>query len=406
MPFGFDTTAITVPGFRFAGLHAGIKRSQKPDLALAVADEPATVAGVLTTNLVRAAPVVLTAERLVAGRARAILANSGCANACTGEAGLLEARRSTEALAQALGARDDEILPASTGVIGALLPADRIVAHIPDLVRSLSPDGALAFAEAIMTTDRAPKLSHARGTIEGRPFSVLGVAKGAGMIHPSMAPAVPHATMLAFLFTDANARPDSLGRALARIADETFNAATVDGDTSTNDTLLALASGRAGTSVGGVEIPAALYDAMLAVCESLARQMVADGEGSEHLVDLYVSGTATNDGARTIARAIATSALVKTALYGKDPNWGRILAAAGRAGVPFDPARAVIRVGDVVIVESGQAKGAEAERRAHEIMKRPSYRIDVEVGEGPGRVRHFMCDLGEAYIRCNADYRS
>jgi len=406
MHLGLDS-AIPIPGFRFAGLSAGIKSNGRPDLALAVADEPAVVAGVLTTNLVRAAPVVLTAERLVRGRARAVLVNSGCANACTGEPGLAAARATTQAIADAIGARDDEVLPASTGVIGALLPQDKIIARTQDLVSSLAEDGAERFAEAIMTTDRSRKLVHVRSSIGGRPFSLLGIAKGAGMIHPSMAPATPHATMLAFLFTDTNAHPRALSRALGRAADETFNCASVDGDTSTNDTLLAFASGRAGTDAGTAdEVPTALFDAMVAACEQLARMMVADGEGSQHLVELHVRGVATDEVARRVARTIATSPLVKTALFGKDPNWGRILAAAGRADVSFDPSAASIRIGDATIVEGGIAVGREAERRAHEVMVHGSYRIDVVLGRGPGKGRYLMCDLGYDYVRCNADYRS
>lgn len=401
-----ESSAIPVDGFRFAGLSAGIKRNGNPDLALAVADEPAVIAGVLTTNIVRAAPVLVTAERLARGKARAVLANSGCANACTGAPGLEATHKTTSAIAQALGAREDEVFPASTGVIGALLPSEKILTKAPELVAALSPNGGERFAEAIMTTDRAPKLAHVRGEIGGRPFSMMGIAKGAGMIHPSMAPALPHATMLAFLFTDAAASPRALERALARAADETFNSASVDGDTSTNDTLLALASGRAGTAPGGDELPPALYEAILAVSESLARQMVADGEGSQHLVELHVSGTESDAEARMVARTIATSPLVKTAIFGKDPNWGRILAAAGRAGVRFDPDRASIRIGEVTIVERGMSIGSEAERRAHEIMTGPSFRIDVTLGQGPGRGRYLMCDLGIDYVRCNADYRS
>ncbi len=406
MQLGLDS-AIPIAGFRFAGVSAGIKANGKPDLALAVADEPAVVAGVLTTNLVRAAPVTLTAERLARGRARGVLVNSGCANACTGEPGMMAARSTTLAIAEAISAQENEILPASTGVIGALLPHKKVVAATPDLVASLSEDGALRFADAILTTDRSRKLAHVRSSIGGRPFSLLGIAKGAGMIHPSMAPATPHATMLAFLFTDANAHPRALSRALARAADETFNCASVDGDTSTNDTVLAFASGRAGTDPGTAdETPAALFDAMLAVCEELARMMVADGEGSQHLVELHVRGLASDEAARRVARTIATSPLVKTALYGKDPNWGRILAAAGRADVPFDPTEASLRIGDVPIVEAGVAVGSEAERRAHEIMQGGSYRIELVLGRGSGKGRYLMCDLGHDYVRCNADYRS
>ena len=406
MQVGTDS-AIPIAGFRFAGLAAGIKANGKPDLALAVANDLAVVAGTLTTNLVRAAPVVLTAERLVRGRARAVLVNSGCANACTGEAGLRAARATTQAIAEAIGAREEEVLPASTGVIGALLPQEKILAKTDELVHSLSEDGAERFAEAILTTDRSRKIVHARSSIGGRPFSLLGIAKGAGMIHPSMAPATPHATMLAFLFTDANAHPRALSRALAQVADQTFNCASVDGDTSTNDTLLALASGRAGTDAGSAdEIPAALFDAMLAACDELARMMVSDGEGSQHLVELHVRGLGNDEAARQVARTIATSPLVKTALFGKDPNWGRILAAAGRAGVPFNPAEAALRIGDVPIVEAGVAVGQEAERRAHEVMKAGSYRIELVLGRGPGCGRYLMCDLGYDYVRCNADYRS
>lgn len=406
MHLGIDS-AIPIAGFRFTGLSAGIKANGKPDLALAVADEPAVVAGTLTTNVVRAAPVTLTAERLVGGRARAVLVNSGCANACTGEPGMMAARSTTRAIAEAIGAREEEVFPASTGVIGALLPEEKILAKTQSLVASLSEDGAERFAEAILTTDRSRKLAHVRSSIGGRPFSLLGIAKGAGMIHPSMAPAVPHATMLAFLFTDASAHPRALSRALARAADETFNCASVDGDTSTNDTLLALASGRAGTDAGTTdEAPAALLDAMLAVCEQLARMMVADGEGSQHLVELHVRGLASDEAARRVARTIATSPLVKTALFGKDPNWGRILGAAGRAEVAFDPSEASLRIGDASIVEGGVAVGREAERRAHEIMRGGSYRIELVLGRGPGKGRYLMCDLGHDYVRCNADYRS
>lgn len=406
MPPHVERATIPIAGFRFAGLAAGIKKNGRPDLALAVADEPAAAAAVFTTNLVRAAPVLVAAERVGRGRARAILANSGCANACTGEPGMHATRASTAAIARTIGGDEADVLPASTGVIGALLAADKIVARAGDLVAALSPDGADRFAEAILTTDRGPKVAHARGELGGRSFSVLGIAKGAGMIHPAMAPAAPHATMLAFLFTDAAAKPAALERALTSVAGETFNACSVDGDTSTNDTLVVLASGRAGTEPGASDVPAALRDAMAGVCDALARDMVADGEGAEHLVELYVSGTATDDEARRIARTIATSPLVKTAMFGKDPNWGRILGAAGRAGVSFDPARARIAVGGVAIVERGMAIGAEAEARAHAVMEQPSYRIDVTVGDGPGNARYLTCDLGIGYVRCNADYRS
>jgi glutamate N-acetyltransferase/amino-acid N-acetyltransferase len=401
-----EHTSIAVPGFRFAGARAGLKKNGAPDVALAVADEAVPTAAVFTTNLVRAAPVEIAAERARRGSARAILVNSGCANACTGAAGFAAARDTSASVAQAIGASPEEVLPASTGVIGLVLDAAKVIGQVPALVRSLAPSPD-AFAEAILTTDRGPKVVHARGEIAGRPFSVLGVAKGAGMFHPSMAALPPHATMLAFLFTDAVASGAALSGALGRAADATFNQATVDGDTSTNDTLVVLASGRAGTEpapAGGV--PAALEEAMTLVCEELARKMVADGEGAEHLIELHVSGLASNDDAVRIARTVATSPLVKTALYGQDPNWGRILGAAGRAGVSFDPSRAKILVGGIAIVEAGLAKGPAAEAEAHQVMTRPSYRIDLILGDGPGHSRYLTSDLGIGYVRCNADYRS
>ena len=399
-----ESSTIPIAGFRFAGSSAGIKAPGGLDLALAVADEPAAVGGVFTTNLVRAAPVLVAAERVARGMVRAVLANSGCANACTGAAGLEASRAVTAALAHAIGTTEAEVIPASTGVIGVPLPAERIAAHLPALVGALAADGAGRFAEAILTTDRGPKVAHARGLVDGRPFAVLGLAKGAGMIHPNMA---PHATMLSFLFTDAAAHGGSLTRALARVADATFNQASVDGDTSTNDTLLALASGRAGTPIGpDGEVQAALEEAFVAVCEALARKIVADGEGAEHLVEIRVSGVATDEEARRVARTVATSPLVKTALFGQDPNWGRLLAAAGRAEVTFDPSGARILVGGVPVAERGVATGEAQEVRARAIMSSSEYRIDLVLGDGPGRGRYLTCDLGIGYVRCNADYRS
>jgi glutamate N-acetyltransferase/amino-acid N-acetyltransferase len=401
-----EHTTTVVPGFRFAGLSAGIKSNGRPDLALAVADESVPAAAVFTTNLVRAAPVLVAAERMGSGRARAVLANSGCANACTGSAGLAATRDTTAAVAEAIGAAAAEVLPASTGVIGVTLPSAKVISQVPALVSSLSQTGADRFAEAILTTDRGPKVVHVRTQVNGRAFVVLGMAKGAGMIHPSMSP-LPHATMLAFLFTDAAADATQLARAIARSAERTFNQASVDGDTSTNDTLAVLASGRAQTErAQGSDVPPVLEEAMTLVCEELARKMVADGEGAEHLIELHVSGLSSDEAAARIAKTVATSPLVKTAFFGKDPNWGRILGAAGRAGVAFDPTKARILVEGIAIVDGGIGQGAEREAEAHQIMTRPAYRIDLILGEGRGRARYLTCDLGLGYVRCNADYRS
>jgi glutamate N-acetyltransferase/amino-acid N-acetyltransferase len=389
-----------VPGFRFSTVSAGIRKDGRIDVALAVADGPATVAGVFTRNLVRAAPVVIAEERVRSGSTRAVLVNSGCANACTGDPGLSATRDSTAAVARALGVDPAAVLPASTGVIGALLPSARIAERAAELVNGLGADKSDDFATAILTTDRWPKTATATLTRGSKSATVLGIGKGAGMIHPDVGP--PQATMLVFLFTDARVEPRELERALVLAVDQTFNACSVDGDTSTNDTVLALASGVSDLGFSAEE----LAPAFTAVCDSIARSMVADGEGSNHEVEIKVRGLADAAGAREIAKTVATSPLVKTALFGEDANWGRILAAAGRAGVRFDPARAAIRVGDVEIVKDGLAVGKDAEERANAILRTKSYVIELVLGDGPGQARYLTSDLGHSYIDVNAGYRS
>jgi len=392
-----QVSAIRVPsGFRFAAVSAGIRKDGRIDVALAASDESAVAAGVFTRNLVRAAPVEVAMRRVAAGRARAVLVNAGCANACTGAAGEEATLASTAAVGAALGVSAEAVLPASTGVIGALLPAQKISDRARELVEGLTADGWDAFSRAILTTDRGPKVASAE--LAGG-ASVLGIAKGAGMIHPDLGP--PQATMLAFLFTDAEVAPAVLQRALEAAAEVTFNAASVDGDTSTNDSVLALASGRGGPASEGE-----LGLAFTRVCGELARAMVADGEGANHCAEIVVEGLADTAAARTVARTVATSLLVKTALFGKDANWGRLLAAAGRAGVPFDPGRAVIRVGDVEIVRDGVAVGGDSERRAAAILAGASYTITLALGDGPGTARYLTSDLGHSYVDVNAGYRS
>jgi glutamate N-acetyltransferase/amino-acid N-acetyltransferase len=390
-----------VAGFRFAAVASGIKKNGRTDLALAVADGGAVAAGVFTRNLVRAAPVDVAAERLRSRSAHAILVNSGCANACTGRAGLDATLLSTRAIAQALVIDESVVLPASTGVIGVTLPHERVVACADDLVGGLSAEGAEAFAEAICTTDRWPKLAQA-SIGEGR-ATLLGIAKGAGMIHPDMGlPALPQATLLAFLFTDARVERDALDYALVTAVDKSFNACTVDGDTSTNDTVIALASGASGYTPSAGE----LGEAMFTVCDKLARSIVADGEGAEHVAEIRVRGLATTEDARIVARTIATSLLVKTTLSGRDANWGRLLGAAGRSGVRFDPSHARIAIGDVDIVQGGVGLGAEAEKRANQVLAESSYVIEVELGSGPGEFVYLTSDLGHGYVDVNASYRS
>jgi glutamate N-acetyltransferase/amino-acid N-acetyltransferase len=386
-----------VDGFRFAAVAAGLRKDGRIDVALAVSDQPAVASGVFTRNLVRAAPVEIAEARLRGGSARAVLVNAGCANACTGEPGWQACLDSTAAVAKELGIAADAVLPASTGVIGAVLPADKIAASARGLVEALSPDVADQFAGAILTTDRWPKVAEAEIPGGGR---MLGIAKGAVMIHPDLGP--PHATMLAFVFTDAVVERESLDRALREAADVTFNQTSVDGDTSTNDTVLVLASGRSGKKPSLDQLRAAL----IAVCDPLARSMVADGEGANHVAEIVVTGLSSDADARIVARTVATSMLVKTALFGRDANWGRLLAAAGRSGVRFDPRRARIAIGEVDIVKDGLGLGAEAEKRAAEVLAQKEYVIRLELGPGSGKSRYLTSDLGHSYVDVNAGYRS
>jgi glutamate N-acetyltransferase/amino-acid N-acetyltransferase len=389
-----------VPGFRFSTVSAGIRKDGRIDVALAVADAPAVVAGVFTRNQVRAAPVLLAMDRTRAGVARAILVNSGCANACTGEPGLAAARDSTAAIASALGVSAESVLPASTGVIGAVLPSNRIVEKAQELVDGLSASKSSDFATAILTTDRWQKVASTTIRRGDAQATLLAIGKGAGMMHPDVGP--PQATMLVFLFTDAKVERNELERALVLASDATFNCCSVDGDTSTNDSVFALASGVSGLSLSAAELGPAFSE----VCEVLARSMVADGEGANHEIEIRVRGLASPEAARTVARTVATSLLVKTALFGEDANWGRLLAAAGRAGVEFDANRAGIRVGEVQIVENGLGLGKSAELQANQILKSKSYAIELTLGSGPGSARYLTSDLGHGYIDVNAGYRS
>jgi glutamate N-acetyltransferase/amino-acid N-acetyltransferase len=389
-----------VQGFRFSAVSAGIRKDGRVDLALAVADRPVVAAGRVTRNLVKAAPIVVASERLQRGLVRGVLVNSGCANACTGEPGLAAARRATSAVSRVLGAEEAEIIPASTGVIGALLPADKIEARVSELVLKLSPTAIDDFALAICTTDRWPKVAYATIDTPKGKASLLGIAKGAGMIHPNLGP--PQATMLCFLFTDAIIERPELEGTLMEGVDHTFNTCSVDGDTSTNDLVLALASGASGVVAHAEE----LLPAIEKVCGTLARSMVRDGEGAEHAVDIVVRGLPTHEDARRIAQTVATSMLVKTALFGKDANWGRLLAAAGRAGVTFDPSVSGVTIAGIEIARGGLAVGGEAEAEAQRRMADETYTIELALGDGPGRALCVTSDLGHSYVDVNAGYRS
>ena len=347
---------MIIPGFRFAAVAAGIKKTGAPDLALMVADEPAAAAGVFTTNRVKAAPVILSQARLRSGRAQAILVNAGNANACTGPEGLEDAAASTRGVSELLHIPERLVLPASTGIIGHLLPLAKITLALPQLTARLNPQGFPEAAEAIMTTDTRPKTALLREMIDGKEVTLAGMAKGSGMIHPDLA------TLLVFIFTDAAATPKVLKTLLRQALTKSFNRITIDGDTSTNDTILLLAGGRAGNPVIKADGPAmtALGEMLNQVMGDLASQVVADGEGARHMFRVEVRGAATAAEARKAAVTVALSPLVKTAMAGEDVNWGRIMAALGRSGARFDPEQVEIAYGDVLVAQKGRGLGPEA----------------------------------------------
>jgi glutamate N-acetyltransferase/amino-acid N-acetyltransferase len=388
-------------GFRLAGLHCGLKHDARKDIALLVSDAPCTVAGVFTTNQVKAAPV-LRDQAILAGqgaRVRAVLASTGSANACTGEQGLRDAHTSAAKVAALLGCAPDEVLTLSTGVIGLPLNMTALEQGIVSLVPALRADGWAAAAAAIMTTDTRPKLASARlssGAV------IAGIAKGAGMIAPHMA------TMLALIATDVSIPAADLNRYLRVAVDESFNRIVVDGDMSTNDTVLLLANGAAGVTIAeSAEFQAALT----AVCVALAQAIVRDGEGATKFVTVEVSGAADEASARRIAHQIAVSPLVKTAFNGADANWGRILAAAGYAGVTLDPARLSLWLLDadgqpaMQLVEGGQPTAYD-ERAAIALMQLAEWGVRLSLGLGLGRAHVWTCDLSHDYVTINGHYRT
>jgi glutamate N-acetyltransferase/amino-acid N-acetyltransferase len=388
-------------GFRAAGVSAGIKASGALDLALIVPDVPAAAAALFTTNQVQAAPVTVSREHLLksGGRVAAVLVNSGCANACTGPDGLLVARESAEALATRIGCSATEVVVASTGVIGVALSRDRVRTGIARAHAALSEDGHPA-ALAIMTTDVGPKEYAVRVQTPDGAFQVGGIAKGAGMIEPLMA------TMLGFVTTDADIAPALLHRVLASVVDRTFNAITVDGECSTNDTVLALASGASGVTIGGGGGEDALIAGLEAVCRELALMIVRGGEGATKLVAVRVTGAASAAAAKQAARTVANSPLVKTAVHGGDPNWGRLVAATGRSGVPFDLGHARVRIGPAVLFRDGQPFDGEAPRAA-EYLRGTDIDIEIDLGTGgPHEGTVWTCDLSAEYVRINGEYRT
>lgn len=395
---------VTFPaGFMAGAAAAGVKHGasgpprgthDRLDVALLIADRPCSAAAVFTSNQVIAAPLVVTRRHLERGQLRALVVNSGNANACTGAQGERDALAMTRAAAAKLGTAPDEVAVASTGVIGIPLPVDRIAKAIDAIQPSV--EGWDALSRAIMTTDTRPKVAEREVWLAGRPVRVGGVAKGAGMIHPNMA------TLLAFLTTDAVLSAPAADRALRQAVDASFNAISVDGDTSTNDMALLLASGASGVTLEGdgwAEFAAALTE----VCDELARAIVADGEGATKVFEVRVRGAASDEDARAAARTITTSNLVKAAVHGADPNWGRILAAAGRSGARVDARKASVRIGDVDVFVSGSPADWDA-AAVRRIFERAEIEIVVDLGLGTGTARAWGCDLSAEYVRVNSEY--
>lgn len=392
-------------GFRFAATACGLKQTGALDLGMLVSDEPATAAAVFTTNLVQAAPVVLSREHLRAakGRMRAVVVNSGNANCSVGPGGMTAARATAARAAAELGAAPEQVFVCSTGVIGVPLPVEKILRAMPRVARTGrgSTRSFLEFAHAILTTDTRPKWAAASRRIGGKAVRIAGCAKGAGMIHPRLA------TMLAFIVTDAAIAPGLLRRTLAEIAGRTFNAITVDGDSSTNDAVLVLANGASGARrfARGSAGHRAFAVALEKVCQSLALQIVADGEGAQRVIEIEVRGAGTEAAARRVAETIATSPLVKTAFAGGDPNWGRILAAAGRSGVKFHPGRAYIEMAKIPVYRRGRALPFD-ENAAHRRLMADTVPILLDLKQGHAQARVWTCDFTAEYVRINASYRT
>lgn len=395
---------ITAPqGFAAAGIHAGIKK--KPgvlDLALVYSERPGPIAGVFTKNQVVAAPVVIDRHHLRKGTAQVVLVNSGCANVCTGAAGMAAARTMVRIAASHFHVPPHHVFIGSTGVIGAPLAVERIVEHFPTLAARLRRTGGTEAARAIMTTDTRSKETARTARIDGKLVTIGGMAKGSGMIHPNMA------TMLAYLTTDAVIPQRLLQRAFARAIDHTFNCISVDGDTSTNDTVLCLANGMAGHRPlrSGTAAYRTFEQLLHAACEDLALQVGRDGEGLTKFVEIRVAGARRPAEAKRIAETVGTSCLVKTALFGEDANWGRIMAAIGRAGVPIRPDRVSLAFNGVPILRQGATLGAAAERRIAKVFKRKEFTMEIDLGLGQATARMWTTDLSYEYVRINASYRS
>lgn len=404
-----DLSQLVIPrGYRFGATKAGLKASGRTDFALIVADAPASAAAVFTSNRVTAAPLILDKQHLTAtgGKVRVVAINAGNANCATGQAGLDAAKATCDAAAHLFHCKSEEVFPSSTGVIGKPLPAEKLIDAMPLLAASMGneSDHFTEVAQAIMTTDLVEKTAFARLEVAGPDGTVMeiciaGVGKGSGMIHPQL---VPHATMLVYILTDAAIEPEVLNEYLRPAIEVSFNRISVDGDTSTNDTVLLLASGASGATIGRGD--PAFATALTQVCTSLARQIVADGEGVSHVVELRVEGAANDADALRIAKAIAHSPLVKTAWAGCDPNWGRLAAAIGYSGAQVDPDRIDIWFGEYPICRNGGRAPEFDEAASHDYISQPEFSISIQLHQGDGRCVFWTTDLTHQYIHINADY--
>jgi glutamate N-acetyltransferase/amino-acid N-acetyltransferase len=388
------------PGFQTAGVASGLKKNGKKDLGLIYSEVPATVAAMFTRNLVKAAPVLLDQQRTANGSCRAVIVNSGNANCCTGEQGMQDAIRMGRLAAQGLKVDEEDVLVASTGVIGEPLPVEKIETAAPNLIKALAADGLSDFAEAIMTTDTVAKVVSSRGELAGKSFTVSGAIKGAGMIRPDMA------TMLCFVMTDIVAQPQVLQQTLNKAVDRSLNRMTVDGDTSTNDTVLLMANGHSTVKVISENQKDVFQAVLNEVMIGLAKWLIKDAEGATKLVEIVVKGAKTKAEAHKIADTVANSPLFKTALFGEDANWGRILAAVGRAGITVDPEKIDIFFGSAQMVKSGFGCGKEAEAEATRVLKQDEFTVTIDLNLGPEAETVYTCDFSIDYVKINADYRT
>ncbi len=391
-------------GFRAGAVYAGIKSKQTPDVGLLVCDRLANAAAVFTTNKVFAAPVKVGRENIAGGRLQAVVVNAGNANACTGKQGEKDARAMCDLAAKAVGCDASAVLPSSTGIIGHLLPMDKVRAGIAGASAALgnSEEHAHQFSAAILTTDLVRKAAASRVKIGKEFVTIAGVCKGSGMIGPRMGP--PHATMLAYLTTDAKIASSKLQKLMNAIADESFNAVTVDDHTSTNDTAAIMASGF-GAAIDSAKGLTAFGDALREVCQSLAYQIAADGEGATKVVKIIVSTAASVNDARLIARAIANSPLVKCAMHGNDPNWGRIVSAAGLCGAKYDPDKSVLKLQGTPVFRHGTPLKFDAEKVSRSLAAKEVV-IDLTCGLGKHAATVWTCDLSKDYVTINADYHT